>query len=303
MTCYTPLEQPASSRIGGRITPRSLAAFDPSASVLLDARDLQFGYGPRRARPTAPRASGDGLAVAGVSLSVPRAAIVGILGPNGSGKTTLLKLLSGALGPTAGTVTLDGQRLSSLSRATLARRVAVVPQDTHLAFDYTALEIVLMGRYPRLGPFELEGPDDIRSALDSLAATGTRALASRPFPTLSGGEKQRVIIASALAQLDDPPAADGTRGAVLFLDEPTASLDLRYQLELAALLRRLNGDRGITMLLSTHDLALASSICTTIVLLARGRVLAEGPPRDVLTAPLIAELYDLDAALVAPLIR
>jgi iron complex transport system ATP-binding protein len=262
--------------------------------VLVDAVDLQFRYDSGGA----PRV------VDGVSLQVEAGAIIGILGPNGSGKTTLLKLLSGALAPDSGTVTLDGVPLSRLSRSSLARRVAVVPQETHLAFDYTALEIALMGRYPRLGAFEIEGPDDVRSALDALGATGTRDLAARQFPTLSGGEKQRVIIASALAQLDERPrvAAGGMTQAtrsILFMDEPTASLDLRYQLELASLLGRLHSDRGITLILSTHDLRFASSLCTRLVLLSRGRILAEGAPRDVLTPDLVGTLYGVDPHLVA----
>jgi iron complex transport system ATP-binding protein len=256
--------------------------------VLVQAADLQFRY---RVTPV----------IDGVSLDVARGAILGILGPNGSGKTTLIKLLSGALAPAAGGVRLDGVPLARLARAAVARRMAIVPQDTHLAFDYTALEIVLMGRYPRLGTFEIEGPLDIQSAMDALHATGTDALASRLFTTLSGGERQRVVIASALAQLDDrDPRRAGARApaSVLFLDEPTASLDLRYQLELADLVRRLNRDRVITVILSTHDLRLASSICTEVVLLSGGRVASAGAPRDLLTSDRIASLYGVDRRLV-----
>jgi iron complex transport system ATP-binding protein len=265
--------------------------------VLLDAADLTFQYrmssADRRARGGAvPRV------IDGVSLGVDTGAVVGVLGPNGSGKTTLIRLLSGALVPTSGTITVDGQPLGAIPRHALARRIAIVPQETHLAFDYTALEIVLMGRYPRLRAFEIEGPDDIRSALTALEATGTRDLALRPFPTLSGGEKQRVIIASAVAQLDESAAQARGSASLLFLDEPTASLDLRYQLELTTLLRRLNTRLGITMLLATHDLRLAASICTRIILLAKGRVLAAGPTREVLTARLIADLYGVDPDLV-----
>lgn len=239
-----------------------------------------------------------------VSLAIKPGEIVGVLGPNGSGKTTLIKLLSGALTPTVGTVSIGGRPLARLPRRLLAQHVAVVPQETHLAFDYTAIEIVLMGRYPRLGAFEIEGADDYRCAMDALAATGTRELAARSFPTLSGGEKQRVIIASALAQLDDRGATDATATpSILFLDEPTASLDLRYQLELAALVTRLNRDRGITMLLSTHDLRLAADVCSTVILLSRGRILAHGHPREVVTTDLVARLYEIDEALVAPVLR
>lgn len=270
--------------------------------MLLDAVDLQFRYDARTSDvdSSAPAA---GMVIDRVSLGIGHGEIVGILGPNGSGKTTLIKLLAGALTPTAGRVTIDGQPLSTLSRRLLARRMAVVPQETHLAFDYSALEIVLMGRYPRLGAFEIEGPDDHVCAMDALAATGTRALAARAFPTLSGGEKQRVIIASALAQLDERGTRDrDAPSSILFLDEPTASLDLRYQLELAALVTRLNATRGITMLLSTHDLRLAADVCSTVILLSRGRVLAHGHPRDVVTTALIAQLYDIDEGLVAPVL-
>jgi len=252
-----------------------------------------------------------------VSLDVVAGARLGILGPNGSGKTTLLRLLSGALRPTRGRVRLDGTDLASVSSAALARRVAVVPQETELAFDYSVLEIVLMGRYPHLGPFEIEGPDDLAAALAALESTGTRALADRAFRTLSGGEKQRVVIASALAQLDEAPrtrlrqgfggqaphAAHRTSHRLLLLDEPTASLDLKYQLEIAAVLRRLHDDRGISILLSTHDLHFVRAICTDVVLLSRGRVLAHGAIGDVLTPRLVADLYDIDARDAAPLLQ
>jgi iron complex transport system ATP-binding protein len=259
--------------------------------VLLDAAGLAFSY----------RRDGQPGAIDDVSLSIAAGSVVGILGPNGSGKTTLIKLLSGALRPARGEVTLDGVLLSRLPRSTVARRIAVVPQDTHLTFDYTVLEIVLMGRYPRLGAFEIEGPDDIRCALEALESTGTRELAPRPVTELSGGERQRVIIASALAQLDERTASGDSSGEnrpILFMDEPTASLDLHYQLELAALLGRLNRERGITIVLSTHDLRLASTISTAIVMLAKGRVLATGAPGEALTPGLVGKLYGVDERLV-----
>ncbi len=220
-----------------------------------------------------------------VSLEVPRGSLTGLLGPNGCGKTTLLKLLSGLITPDAGTVTLDGQSLPSLARKVLARRIAVVPQETHPAFDFSVLEMVLMGRHPHLGMFQLEGPDDFSVARDALAATGTTHLADRRYATLSGGEKQRVVIASALAQ----------SAGILLLDEPTASLDLGYQLEVASLLARLNRDRGVTMVLATHDLNLAAALCDSLVLCRDGRVLAKGATADVLTPAMVQQLYGVEA--------
>jgi len=232
-----------------------------------------------------------------VSLRIGSGAIVGVLGPNGSGKTTLLRLLSGGLAPASGHVELDGGRIRSISRRALARRVAIVPQETSLAFDYSVIEVALMGRYPHLGTFEIEGPADLAAVMGALEATGTAALADRQFRTLSGGEKQRVVIAAALAQIDGegPPP-------ILLLDEPTASLDLKYQFEVAALVRRLHAARGITIVLSTHDLRFAASVCTQVVLLSRGRVLADGSTSEVLTPALAGKLFDVDPSLVAPLL-
>ncbi|HKV99409.1 MAG TPA: ABC transporter ATP-binding protein [Vicinamibacterales bacterium] len=229
-----------------------------------------------------------------VSLDVTEGAAVGILGPNGSGKTTLMRLLSGGLRPQAGAVALDGADLGSFRPTSLARRIAVVPQETSLAFDYTALEIVLMGRYPHLGAFEIEGPHDLAMAEAALESTGTRGLAERAFRSLSGGEKQRVIIASALAQ-----TADGEGAGLLLLDEPTASLDLRYQLEIGALVTRLRKERGITVVVSTHDLHFAAAVCTEIVMLADGRVLARGTPGEILTPASVGTLYGIDPAVAA----
>jgi iron complex transport system ATP-binding protein len=248
---------------------------------LLRAADLTFGYGE------AP-------VVRGVSLEVPANGFVGIIGPNGSGKTTLLRLLAGTRKPQRGSVHLDGVPLASLGRGDIARRMAVVPQETQLAFEYSVLEVVLMGRYPHLGAFEIEGPRDVELARAALAATGTLALEARLFSTLSGGEKQRVIIAAALAQIsasERPP----DRPAILLLDEPTAALDLKYQLETASLLRSLHAAHALSVVVSTHDLNFAAALCRTLVMLKDGAVLAAGPVDDVLTPERIRDLYDVDA--------
>ena len=307
---------------------------------MLRAADLSFAYADRAV-------------VTGVSLDVPSGGFVGIIGPNGSGKTTLLRLLAGTRVPHTGSVTLDGRPLTSIRRHEIAKRMAVVPQETHLAFDYTVLEVVLMGRFAHLGAFEIEGPADIAIARHSLASTGTEDLADRAFNTLSGGEKQRVIIAAALAQvgaagagvrdagcgmrktdadsrgpaaesrlasrsaqreggkphpaprtthpaprIPHPGAPAGARSAeagVLLLDEPTAALDLKYQLEIAALLRDLHDTHALSIVLSTHDLNFAAALCDTLVMMQGGRVLASGPVDDVLTPALIERLYDVES--------
>jgi iron complex transport system ATP-binding protein len=233
--------------------------------------------------------------------------MVGVLGPNGCGKTTLLRLLAGSLAPQRGHITIDGHPLDRLDRRMLARRIAVVPQHTQLAFDYSVMEVALMGRYPHLGAFEVEGPDDLAAARDALAATGTDHLADRPFTTLSGGEQQRVAIASALAQLDVRTSGTATATRFLLLDEPTASLDLRYQVEIAALVARLHDEAlesasPLSIVTSTHDLRFASTVCTSLVLLAEGRVLATGAPDAVLTPEMLSSVYGLAPALTASLI-
>ena len=263
----------------------------------------------------------------GVSLAVPAAGIVGILGPNGSGKTTLLRMLAGTRQPQRGAVTLDDAPLSRFSRAALARRMAIVPQETQLAFDYTVAEVAMMGRYPHLGAFEIEGPADIAVIEETLASTGTLELKNRSFATLSGGEKQRVVIAAALAQIfrlkaettsDNQETTEIQRRATartrtescsfrlqaesesgfLLLDEPTASLDLGYQLEVAALLKQLHEERRVAIVISTHDLGLAGTLCDSLMLIRDGVVIANGPTDEVLTPDNLREVYGVEADVI-----
>jgi iron complex transport system ATP-binding protein len=252
-------------------------------TMFLQVDQVTFAY----EQPALPKRAREGgrAVLDNVSLGIERGSFTGLLGPNGCGKTTLLKVASGVLRPARGVVRLDGRAIDTIPRRELARHVAVVPQETHPAFDYTVLEMVLMGRHPHLGSFQLEGPHDLEVAREALVATGTSHLADRSYMTLSGGEKQRVVIASALAQEPE----------VLFLDEPTASLDLRYQLDIASLLARLNRDRNVTMVLATHDLNLAASLCERLVVMRDGRILTAGPTREVLTGETVRQLYDVDA--------
>ena len=239
---------------------------------MLRAESVSFGYD-------------EGFTLNDVSVTIPAGSLTGLLGPNGSGKTTLLKLLSGVLRPQTGRVMLGNRALTSMTRRELARYIASVPQETHPAFDYSVMEMVLMGRHPHLSAFQLEGPADFGIAREALEATGTGHLADRNYMTLSGGEKQRVVIASALAQSTE----------VLLLDEPTASLDLGYQLDVASLLARLNREHTVTMVLATHDLNLAASLCERLVVMRGGRILTAGPTREVLTGDTVRQLYDVEA--------
>ena len=258
---------------------------------MLQASDLWFGYDERKP------------VVRGVSLSVPPGAIVGILGPNGSGKTTLLRMLAGTRRPQRGSVTLDGAPLTGFTRAALARRMAVVPQETQLAFDYTVAEVAMMGRYPHLGAFEIEGPSDLAVIEETLRSTGTLHLRDRLFATLSGGEKQRVVIAAALAQIFRDHRSlrlktEESATGYLLLDEPTASLDLGYQLEVAALLTRLHDERRVAIVISTHDLGLAGTLCEHLLLVRDGAVVASGATDDVLTPANIRAVYGVDAEVI-----
>jgi iron complex transport system ATP-binding protein len=251
---------------------------------MLRAADVWFGYSD-----SAP-------VLRGVSVEIPHDGLVGILGPNGSGKTTLLRLLAGTRQPQRGVVTLDGTPLQTLPRPRLSSRMAVVPQETHLAFDYSVAEVAMMGRYPHLRTFEIEGPDDIAIVDESLERTGTRHLKERLFNTLSGGEKQRVVIASALAQLGRRNQSD--EFSILLLDEPTASLDLGYQLDVVSILERLHATHRIAIVVSTHDLNLAATLCQTLIMVRDGEVLATGAVADVLTPENIRRLYGVDAEIV-----
>jgi iron complex transport system ATP-binding protein len=264
---------------------------------MLAARDVWFGYAE------------DKPVLRGISLDVRRGAIVGILGPNGSGKTTLLRLLAGTRQPQRGVVTLDETQLSTLPRVQLARRMAVVPQETQLAFDYTVHEVAMMGRYAHLAAFQIEGPSDLGIVDDALAATGTLAFKDRPFATLSGGEKQRVVIAAALAQIRGSGSFEADTGSsrlkagavysgFLLLDEPTASLDLGYQLEVADLLKRLRDERGVSIVVSTHDLALAGTLCETLLLIRDGERIAYGATDDVLTPENVRRVYGVDVDVI-----
>ena len=232
----------------------------------VEFRDVGFAY-----PATAERAGGP-FAIRDLSFDVAASEMLGVIGPNASGKTTVIRLLSKVLAPRRGEVRLDGEPLSRLSRTAVAARLAVVPQGVPGDFPYTVEQLVLMGRFPH-GPRRFfESGEDRRIAREAMAATGVLDLAGETLPRLSGGERQRVMLARALAQ----------QPRLLVLDEPTAHLDLRYQAECVGLLRRLNRQTDLTVILVSHDLNLAAEVCDRLLLLSAGAVARLGAPQDVL---------------------
>ena len=235
------------------------------------------------------------LALDRVTLEVPAGSLTAVLGPNGSGKSTLLRALLGVVAPSTGQATVDGTDARAWNRRKLARLVGVVPQSEAVAFPVTVRELVAMGRYPHQGPLRAERPRDREAIRRALERCDVADLAARHVTTLSGGELQRVRIARALAQ--EP--------RVLALDEPTASLDISHKMTIVGLLRRW-ADRGMTVLLITHQLNLAARFADEIVLLHRSRVAAQGPPRKVLREDVMENVYrwplrvDSDPVVGAP---
>lgn len=223
----------------------------------------------------------DGLVLEDINLSVKAGEMVGLLGPNGSGKTTLIKLASGILKPRRGEVRLDGNSLRDLSRRFIASNVAVVPQQFHIPFAFTASEVVMLGRTPFFKALADESEADRLAVDNSLEVVGIEALEERRFDELSGGERQKIILAMALAQ----------QPRLLLLDEPTVHLDIAHQMEMLELVRGLNIERGLTVVAAMHDLNLASLYFDRLVLLKEGRVWADGTPRQVLTETGINEVF------------
>jgi iron complex transport system ATP-binding protein len=219
-------------------------------------------------------------ALSDVDLAVPAGAFYAIVGPNGCGKTTLLRLLLGALEPRSGEIRFDGRAVRAWSRRDLARRIGVVPQVEPLVFPVTVRELVAMGRYPHLGNWRAEGPGD-RAAVDRAMETcDVATLRDRPVSTLSGGEQQRARLARALAQEPE----------TLVLDEPTASLDISHEMEIFELLRSL-ADRGVTVVMVTHNLNTAARYADRILLLDGGRAAAEGTANTVFTRDTLERVY------------
>ena len=237
----------------------------------------------------------DALVIDGIDLSVSSGEMVGLLGPNGSGKTTLVKLTSGILKPRQGTIRLDDDDIRKMRRKAVARVIAVMPQYFHVPFAFTVEEVITLGRLPFIRTMSGETADDHEAVRSAMGSVGIEHLGERRFDELSGGERQKVVLAMALAQLP----------RVLLLDEPTAHLDISHQVEILEQVRRLNRDSGVTVMAAIHDLNLASLYFDRLVLLKEGRVVADGSPgeviteetlRDVFSAPVTVERHRLTGA-------
>ena len=224
-------------------------------------------------------------ALEGVSFEVGERDFLGIIGPNGAGKTTLLRCITKILRPKVGAILLDEEDVSDMGREEIAKKFGVVPQESLLTFPFTVLDVVLMGRTPHLGRFARETRRDLRVAKAAMKLTKVTHLADRTVNELSGGEKQRVVIAKALTQ--EPKA--------LLLDEPTLHLDINHQLEILELLKGLNERKKLAVIAVFHDLNLAARFCTKLLLLNSGKIHSIGSVEEVLTPENIKTVYHVDA--------
>lgn len=235
---------------------------------LLTLNRVSFRYGPV-------------WALQGVDLEIAPGEILGILGPNGSGKSTLLKLMDGILIPNEGEIRVKNRPLPRFKRSGIAREIAMVAQENHFRFSFSALEVVLMGRFPYLKGLQFEGERDLEVAFEALRATQAEDLADRSIHELSGGEKQRVLIARALAQ--EPK--------IILLDEPTSFLDLKFKREVFHLISSLSRDKGLGVVLVSHDIGLAAQYCHRLLMLKEGSVYDSGDPESVVTAANVETVF------------
>jgi iron complex transport system ATP-binding protein len=236
---------------------------------VLTLTDVCYGYGPVAVLDR-------------VSLRVAPGEMVGLLGPNGSGKSTLLKVMDGILVPQQGQIQVQGTPIQSLSRSKLARKVAMVAQESHFGFSFSVAEVVLMGRFAHLRPLQFEGKRDMQVAFEALQATHCLQFAERSIHELSGGERQRVLIARALAQ----------EAGILLLDEPTSFLDLKFKRELFELIQLLSKQRGLSVVIASHDIDPIANYCQKVIMMRRGAIYQQGEPARVVTASNVRAVYD-----------
>lgn len=220
----------------------------------------------------------------GIDIELGNKEFIGIIGPNGSGKSTLLKCLYRNLSPSSGSIFIDNIEIGKISTRESAKKIGVLAQHNHHSFDFTVLDMVLMGRSPYKKLMDRDTKEDYDIVYEAIDKVNIRHLSNRSFNSLSGGEQQRVILARALAQ----------KTKCLILDEPTNHLDIKYQLQLMEIVK----DLGIEVIAAIHDLNIAAMYCDKIYVLKNGEIVAYGIPKDVLTKELIKEVYDVDAKVI-----
>jgi iron complex transport system ATP-binding protein len=240
------------------------------STALITTKGLTFAYA-------------DKPVIKDISLNFQAGEFTGVIGPNGSGKSTLLKLIGGILPCPSETVFFKNRELSHYKKKDLAVSIVWIPQEKQMAFSFKVIDIVLMGRHPYLSPLSFEGEDDYQIAEDAMKQTQVLEFANRSFNEISGGEKQRVLMASAISQKPE----------VMLLDEPTSALDIKYQIEILSILKQLNEVENKSLILAMHDLHLASKFCKRLVLLKEGRVFCEGTPAEVLKKEILEEVYEV----------
>ena len=243
--------------------------------MTLEVRGLKYTYGKY-------------LVLDGVDLPIVDGEVIGILGPNGCGKTTLLKNLNKNLEPTGGCVMLDGESMADLSKKEIAREVAVVPQTNEIRFAFTVRDIVAMGRMPFQGMMGAPSGEDERIVDEAIRKTGLSKHMDRHINTMSGGERQRVIIARAIAQTPK----------YLLMDEPTLHLDISMQFDALNLVHKLSRETGLTVVIVSHDLGMVARYCDRIVMIHDHKVHCVGTPEEVLTPENMRTVFNVDAELV-----
>lgn len=240
----------------------------------LSVENLKFGYKKE-------------LVLKDISFKIKKGEFVSIIGPNGSGKSTILKLLNHLYSPKIGEILIEGKNINSFRRKDLARKMALVPQDTFLDYEFTVEDVVLMGRHPHKKRFHKDNEDDLRIVEEALELTNTTDLRDKLINEISGGERQRVIIARALAQ----------NPSIILLDEPTSHLDINHQIEILNLLKKLNEEKDTTIIVVIHDINLASRYSDNLILVHEGEIMDIGSPEKVITEKNIKEIYNLDVII------
>ena len=222
-----------------------------------------------------------------LSISIQKQDFIGLIGPNGSGKSTLLKIMGGVLKTDSGSIQFKKTSVSKINKKLFAQSVSWIPQDHPMVFPFKVSEIVMMGRHPYLSALAFESEEDFDIARRAMETTMTSQFSDRYFNEISGGEKQRVMIASALAQ----------NPKMMLLDEPTSALDLKYQIQILNILKNLNVNHDMTLVIAMHDLNLASRFCNRLVLLSEGEIVRDGTPQQVLEKDILEQVYGIDIEL------